>query len=197
MEAIDLLLTRRSVSARNLVEPGPDAAALERILRAATRVPDHGKLTPWRIQILRKEGQRRLGDLLAGLFAREIPEANARQIAVERERPQRAPLLLVVTSTIRRTDKIPEREQLMSAANVCYSILLAAHAQGYAGNWLTEWPAYRPEVIRALGHDPATDRIVGFLYLGSAAEPPEERPRPALETVVSEWTGAAEEIPAE
>ncbi len=189
MEPIDFLLTRRSVSARLLGPPGPDAAALELILRAATRVPDHGKLTPWRIQVLREEGQRRLGELLAGLYAAETPGARESQIETERQRPQRAPVLLVVTSKARGGHKIPEIEQILSGANVCFSILLATRAVGFAANWLTEWPAYHPEVIRALGHDPALDRILGFLYLGSPTELPADRPRPALDEVVGEWTG--------
>jgi nitroreductase len=191
MDTIELLLRRRSVLAVSIIEPGPDDAALDTILRAATRVPDHGKLTPWRIQVLRKAGQRRLGDLLAKLFAAKIPEANARQIEFERQRPQRAPLLLVVTSKIRKNHKIPEMEQRLSGGAVCMSILIAASALGHAAQWLTEWPAYNSEVTRALGHDPETDQIIGFIYLGTAAEPPAERPRPALEDVVSEWGNAA------
>ena len=191
MDTIDLLLKRRSVVAANITEPGPDAAALEIILRAATRVPDHGKLAPWRIQVLHKDGQRRLGDLLANLFAKEIPEANAKQIEFERHRPQRAPVLLVVTSKVLKPHKIPEMEQLLSGGAVCTSILIAANALGFCAQWLTEWPAYRPEVARALGHDPDSDQIIGFVYIGTPAEPPTERPRPALEEVVSEWPGEA------
>ena len=184
---LDLLHTRRSVKATDLVEPGPDASALDAILRAATRVPDHGKLTPWHVQVLHKPGQARLGGFLAELFAKEIPDANDKQIAFERDRPQRAPLLLVVTSKPRIPHKIPEMEQLLSVGAVCTSILIAAHAQGYAGQWLTEWPAYRPEVRTFLGHAGEHDRIVGFLYLGTAREAPQERARPVLDDVVSEF----------
>ena len=189
MDTIELLLSRRSVTAMMLGEPGPDDAALDNILRVATRVPDHGKLTPWRIQILRAEGQRRLGNLLADLFVAAYPEANDKQIEFERNRPQRAPLLLVVTSKVRKDHKIPEMEQMLSGGAVCYSVLIAAKALGFAAQWLTEWPAYRTEVAEALGHDPATDRIIGFLYIGTATEAPQERPRPALADVVSEWQG--------
>ncbi len=189
MDTIDLLLKRRSVVAANITEPGPGAAALDIILRAATRVPDHGKLAPWRIQVLHKEGQRRLGDILADLFAREMPEANDKQIEFERQRPQRAPLLLVVTAKIRKNHKVPEMEQMLSGGAVCTNILIAANALGYCAQWLTEWPAYRPEVARALGHDPESDQIVGFVYIGTPAEPPTERPRPELGDVVSEWNG--------
>lgn len=189
IDALDLMLSRRSALAQTLVEPGPDDLALARILRAATRVPDHGKLAPWRIQILRKAGQARLGDLLAGLFAAANPGVNEKQIAFERQRPQRAPLLLAVTARLRPGHKIPEHEQLLSGGAVCLSLLLAAEASGFAGQWLTEWPAYRVEVVRALGHDPAIDRMLGFVYLGSRSEPPAERWRPALEDVVGEWIG--------
>jgi len=189
MDTIELLHTRRSVKAMDLVEPGPSDAQLDAILRAATRVPDHGKLAPWRIQVLRKEGQTALGEVLAALFRKEIPEANDKQVEFERQRPQRAPLLLVVTHTPVTPHKIPEFEQLMSGGAVCAHLLLATHAQGLAGQWLTEWPAYRPEVVAALGHDPEKDRILGFFYLGTPREKPEERPRPALDEVVSEWRG--------
>jgi nitroreductase len=189
MDAVDLLLSRRSVLAVNIGPPGPDDEALQTMLRIATRVPDHGKLTPWRIQVLREEGQRQLGDLLARLFAEANPAATEKQVNFERNRLQRAPLLLAVTAKIRPNHKIPEMEQLLSAGAVCYSLLIAATAVGYAAQWLTEWPAYRPEVVEALGHDPQTDRIVGFVYLGTATEPPAERPRPELADIVSDWPG--------
>ena len=189
MDAIDVLLTRRSVVVANQIDPGPDDAALEKILRAATRVPDHGKLAPWRIQILRKDGQAALGDLLARMFVAQYPEANEKQIAFERQRPQRAPLLLVVTAKLRRGHKIPVMEQMLSGGAVCMSLLIAAQALGYCGQWLTEWPAYRSEVARFLGHDPETDKIIGFVYLGSRAEAPDDRPRPDLADIVSEWSG--------
>lgn len=189
MDAVDLLLSRRSVLAVNIGPPGPDDEALQTMLRIATRVPDHGKLTPWRIQVLREEGQRQLGDLLARLFAEANPAATEKQVNFERNRLQRAPLLLAVTAKIRPNHKIPEMEQLLSAGAVCYGLLIAAKAVGYAAQWLTEWPAYRPEVVEALGHDPQTDRIVGFVYLGTATEPPAERPRPELADIVSDWPG--------
>lgn len=190
MTALDLILTRRSTKAFDLIDPGPGADEIALLLQAATRVPDHGKLTPWRVQILEKNGQAALGDFLADLFAREIPEANAKQIDFERGRPQRAPLLLIVTSKPKRSHKIPELEQLLSAGAVCTTLLHTANALGYGAQWLTEWPAYRPEVCRHLGHDPDTDQIVGFVYIGSRAQTPDERPRPDLTDVTSVWTGS-------
>lgn len=194
MDAMDVLLKRRSVPARAMVEPGPDAAALERILRAGTRVPDHGKLTPWRIQILRKDGQRRLGKAMAEIFARENPDATEALIEATRQKPALAPLLLVVILKPQARPNVPELEQILSGGALCQNILVAAHAQGHCGSWITGWAAFHPEVIELLGHNPATDKIIGFIYLGTPAEPMEDRPRPALSDVASEWTGPLVEV---
>jgi nitroreductase len=194
MDALTLLTTRRSVAARNLTGPGPDHAALERILRIATRVPDHGKLTPWRIQVLRAGGQRALGRFLADLHAALTPEATPAQIAFEQAKIEMAPLLLVVTSHPVASPKAPEMEQLLSGGAVCLSILLAAHALGFGGSWVTGWGAYRPETLAFLGHDPAKDKILGLVFLGTPKEAVEDRPRPDLSDVVSEWNGPANAI---
>ena len=191
MDTLDLMLTRRSVKAADMIEPGPTGEDLDRILRAAIRVPDHGKLAPWRIQVLHKTGQARLGDYLADLFVHHNPDAREKQIEFERQRPMRAPVLLVVTAKLVVPHKIPEMEQLLSGGAVCTSIMLAAHASGFRAQWLTEWPAYRSEVVAYLGHNPETDRILGFLYLGTASHAPDERPRPTVADVVSDWVGPA------
>ena len=189
MDTIDLLLTRRSVVAKDMGEPGPDAATLEKILAAGIRVPDHGKLGPWRIQVLHKPGQAALGEVLATIFAAEHPEAEERQVELERQRPQRAPVLLAVTARVDpHHPKIPLMEQQLSGGALCQNILVAAHASGFVAQWLTEWPSYHPAVRQALGHSPDTE-ISGFIYIGTSTSPPNERPRPAFETVVSEWTG--------
>jgi len=189
MDAMDLLLQRRSVPARNMVEPGPDATALERILRAGTRVPDHGKLAPWRIQLLRKDGQRRLGDAMAEIFAAENPDATEAVVEAMRQKPALAPLLLVVTLKPQVSPKVPEVEQILSGGALCQNILVAAHAQGYCGSWVTGWQAFHPGVIELLGHNPATDKILGFISLGTPTEPMEDRPRPALSDIATEWSG--------
>lgn len=181
--ALDLLLTRRSLSVGLLTAPGPDDTELETILRIATRVPDHGKLAPWRIIVVRGAAQARLGDAWAEIYARKNPDALPEQIEFERKRPQRAPLLLAVHTHIVNLQKIPRWEQLLTGANVCMNALTAANALGYFGTWLTEWVAYDDEAKAALGV-PAEDEMVGLLYIGSGAALPEERPRPALEDVV-------------
>ncbi len=189
MDTIDLLLTRRSVVAKDMGEPGPDDATLEKILGAGIRVPDHGKLGPWRIQVLRKAGQKALGEVLAKIYAAENPGAEERLVEAERQRPQRAPILLAVTARIDpHHPKIPAMEQQLSGGALCQNILVAAHASGFVAQWLTEWPAFHPEVRKALGHAPETE-IIGFIYIGTPTTPPNERPRPTLEQVVSEWTG--------
>lgn len=190
MEAIDLLLTRRSVVVKDMVGPGPDAAELEKILTAGIRVPDHGKIGPWRIQVLHEAGQAALGEVFASRFA-EIwgEDASENMIAFERERPGRAPVLLVVTANLHPEHKVPLIEQQMSGGALCMNLLNAAHALGYVAQWLTEWPAFDEGVKKALGHSAETE-IIGFVYIGKAANAPTERTRPALETVVSEWTGA-------
>lgn len=183
---IDLLLTRRSALARELVAPAPDAGELRTILECGLRVPDHGRAEPWRIQVLEKPAQRALGDFCADLFRREHPQAGAARIELERQRPQRAPLLLVVAfrPNAAKLAKVPAVEQLLSTGALCQNILVAVAAMGYRGQWLTDWPAYHAEVIRYLGHAEAT-RIAGFIHIGSVVEAPNERPRPEFDAVVS------------
>lgn len=180
---IDLLRTRRSVVANSLGEPGPDQAQLELILTAGIRVPDHGKIGPWRLQVLDKQAQAMLGDILVQQFLSTYPEANEKQVAFERNRPQRAPCLIVVSSRLNRAHKVPEIEQLLSCGAVCSNLLNASVALGYSSQWLTEWPAYNETVKSALGI-PEEQHLVGFIYIGTAAEAPGERVRPSLDTVV-------------
>jgi nitroreductase len=185
---IDLLLARRSVLAKDLTEPGPNDAELEVILAAGLRVPDHGRVEPWRIQLLHKPAQRALSDMCVAIFEREHAGASSVLVEAERERMQRSPVLLVVTShpDPRRFEKVPAIEQLLSAGAMCQNMLIAAQSLGFGAQWITGWPAYHPEVKAALGHDADTD-IVGFIHIGTAIEAPNERPRPAREAVVSEW----------
>jgi nitroreductase len=188
---IELLLTRRSVLAKDLVEPAPSAEHLDIILRAGLRVPDHGRVEPWRIQVLLKPAQRALGELCARIFRRENPQSSDVQLRAERDRVQQAPLLIIVSShpDPRRFAKVPAIEQLLSAGALCQNLLIAAQALGYGAQWVTGWPAYHPEIKAALGHDPTVD-LIGFVYLGTVAAPPAERPRPELESIVSEWQGS-------
>jgi nitroreductase len=183
--ALHALLTRRSTSVKDLAAPAPPDAQLEQILRAATRVPDHGKLTPWRIRILRGDGALRLGAIAAEEFAKHHLDATEAQLAHERTRFARAPLCLAVLSTPAMGTK-PVWEQELSAGAVCMNILHAAHALGYGAKWLTEWVAYDPAILEALGGS-AGNKVAGFIYLGTKVGETEDRVRPELGDVVEEW----------
>lgn len=184
-EALNALLTRRSVSVRDMTTPAPNEADLEQILRIATRVPDHGKLTPWRILILKEAGQKKLGKLACELFLRRYADATEAEQNAELNRFARAPLCLAVLS-MPVPDSKPVWEQELSAGAVCTNILHAAHALGYGAKWLTEWPASHGDILAELGGRPG-DKIAGFIYLGTKKEEPEDRARPLLADVVSEY----------
>ena len=188
---IDLLLRRRSVLAKDLVDPGPSAEQLETILAAGLRVPDHGRVEPWRIQILHKAAQASLAEICRAVFERENADASEAVIEAEHARMQRSPVLLVVSShpDPQRFEKVPAVEQVLSAGALCQNMLIAAQALGFGAQWVTDWPAYHPEIRTALGHDAGTE-IVGFVHLGTPPAPPRERPRPDPSTIISEWRGA-------
>ena len=186
LSMIDLLLRRRSLVAKNQTEPGPTHDEIELILRCATRVPDHARLTPWRIKVIQGQAQERIGKLWAEVYLRQQPDATAKEIEFEAQRPCRAPLLLFIHTQIESTDRIPRWEQILSGGAVCQNILVAATALGFASQWLSEWPAYDDEVKEAMGVSP-TDQVLGFIYIGTAKEIPKERARPELVDVVEFW----------
>jgi nitroreductase len=183
-DTIDLLRTRRSVAPHLLGEPGPTAAELETLLTVATRVPDHGRLTPWRLIVIEGEVRRRIGDVIAAAFLADQPNADEARVAQERNRLARAPTVVGVVSRARPHVKIPEWEQLFSAGAVATTLVIAANAMGFATSWLTEWYAFDGRVLDALGIEP-DERIVGFVHIGRALDAPVERPRPALADVVT------------
>lgn len=185
-DAIKLLLTRRSGSAKAMAAPGPDATQLDLILRAATRVPDHGKLFPWRFILFQGDGRVRLGDMVANSLSESEPGATSERIDMERARFLRAPVVVAVVSRVREGIPIPEWEQILSAGAVCQTMLIAAHALGFVANWITEWPAYHPIVRERLGLK-SGERIAGFIYIGKPAVPLEERVRPDLEKLITRY----------
>jgi len=180
--ALDLLLSRRSGSAKAMGKPGPDKKQLANILQAGARAPDHGKLFPWRFIVFEGDGRKRAGDVLAAAAAAD--GERDKQVEEERDRFARAPVVIGVISAARELHKIPVWEQELSAGAVCQNILVAATAKGFVGNWLTEWYAYHPAVKHGLGLK-AGERVAGFIYLGTAKDELEERPRPDMEKIVT------------
>ncbi len=183
-----LLVTRRSGKARDMIAPGPDSAELRRILEAAMRVPDHGKLAPWRFVIVEADRRDAFADLLKDAYRAEKPEAGRIELEAMEQFAHQAPTMVAVLSTPTQNSKIPLWEQELSAGAACMNLLFATHAAGFVGCWLTGWPAYNGQVLESLGGSPH-DRIAGFLFLGSPGRALEERPRPTYEAVVSTWKG--------
>lgn len=185
-DALDLLKTRKSISAPFLSAPPPSDSELAEILTIASRVPDHGKLTPWRFILFKGEAGRKAGEALAKLFAAKNPEADETKLEEERKRLAQAPLVVAVVSRAAPHPKIPEFEQLLSAGNAAMNVVLAAHALGYAAQWTTGWIAYDEEAGGILGLQ-SGERFVGFIHIGTPTAPPTDRPRPSFADVVSEW----------
>jgi nitroreductase len=180
--ALDLLLSRRSGSAKAMTEPGPSKKQLAEILKAGARAPDHGKLFPWRFLVIEDKGRSRAGDILAEVM--EAEGERAKQVEEERERFLRAPVVVAVISAAREQHKIPVWEQELSAGAVCQNMLIAATASGFVAQWVTEWYAYHPVVKQRLGLK-AGERIAGFIYIGTPTTELEERPRPDMDKIVS------------
>jgi nitroreductase len=187
-DALELLQTRRSVKPIELTGPGPSAAEIETLLTIASRVPDHGKLTPWRFVVFEGDARLRAGEIIAAAFRADRPDATPEQIDFERGRLARAPLVIAVVSRAGAHVKIPEWEQVLSAGASAMSLVIAAHALGYAANWITEWYAYDRRVLDKLGIAPH-ERIAGFVHIGMPVRPPEDRPRPPLSEIVTRFEG--------
>ncbi len=183
-DALGLLLSRRSGSAKAMIEPGPNDEELRTILRAATRVPDHGKLFPWRFIIFEGDARARMGETIASCLRASDPSVSPERLDIERARFLRAPVIVGVVSRVKSGIPIPEWEQQLSAGAVCQTMLIAATAMGFVANWITEWCAYDSRVGERLGLD-VGERIAGFVYIGKPSVPLEERVRPELEKLVS------------
>jgi len=184
-ETLELLLSRRSGSAKAMRGPGPSGEELQRILSVGVRVPDHGKLAPWRFIVFEGDGRKRMGDVLAEVVAKER-DCTPERIELERGRFLRAPVIIGVVSRAREQIAIPVWEQQLSAGAVCMSMVTAAHALGYVANWITEWCAYHPAVLERIGLKP-TERIAGFIYIGHPADVLEDRPRPDIHAITTRF----------
>ena len=182
---LQLLRTRRSGKPRDLIEPGPDAAQLQTILEVAMRTPDHGKLAPWRFVIVRQDQRESLAALLARAYEAENPGAGRLEREAIRQFAFQAPALVVAISSPKVGSKIPVWEQELSVGAAIMNLLNATHASGFAGGWLTGWPSYSSAVRDAFGSE--SERIAGFVFIGTPGRLQEERPRPDYGKIVSEW----------
>jgi nitroreductase len=187
-DSLSRLQQRRSVPARWLGEPGPTPQDIETLLTVAARVPDHGKLVPWRFILIEGEARHRLGETLAAAFQADNPNATAEQLAAERERFSHAPLVVAVVSRVVPHVKIPDWEQVLSAGAVCMNLLNAATALGFGASWLTGWAAFDRRILDVLGLSP-TERIAGFVHIGTTKEPQTDRARPNLAEIVTRFQG--------
>lgn len=186
-DTIDFLTTRRSTVARMMDGPGPGDEDLKRIMEAGMRVPDHGRLTPWRFIVIRGDARENLGDVIAEAYKKNNPDAIEEQVEIEQDRLTRAPVVIAVVSRVQKEHKIPEWEQILSSGAACQTMLIAAQSMGYAAQWLTEWYAYDANVKQAIGAE-SGDEIAGFLYLGNGTGELSDRARPAYDDIVSEWS---------
>jgi nitroreductase len=183
--ALSLLETRRSGKPRDLVAPGPTDEQLTQILNIAVRAPDHGKLSPWRFVIVERNQREALAELLTKALPECDPDATEAHFAKALEFAHQAPVMIVLVSAPVRDHKIPVWEQQLSCGAVGMNLLLAAHALGFVGGWITGWQAYSERVRQAFCED--GERIAGFIFLGTPANPLEERPRPDLNLLVRNW----------
>ena len=182
---LSLLETRRSGKPRELVGPGPTPAEIERILTIAARIPDHGKLHPWRFVTVGDDQRDAFEAVLRGALSRENPRATEAHFEKEHEFAHYAGQLVVLVSAPTPDHKIPVWEQELSCGAAAMNLLLAAHALGYVAGWVTGWRAYSPDV-RAAFCEPG-ERIAGFIFIGHPANPLEDRERPSLTEVARQW----------
>ena len=180
---ISLLTTRRSGKPREMIAPGPDSVQLDTILTIASRTPDHKKLVPWRFVVI--DDREKFAALLAEAFRAERAAAEGVDLGKLTAFAHDAPTLIAVMSAPDTLSRVPLWEQELSTGAVCMNLLHAAHAHGFVGAWITGWAAFSPTVGAALG-EPG-ERLAGFVFIGTAGAPLEDRPRPPLDMVVRHW----------
>ena len=180
------LKSRKSASAKAMGGPGPDAAQLQDILSIAVRVPDHGKLNPWRFVVFEGEARAGVGELFAKRFAELHPDYPADGVNFQKTLFTRAPVVVAVVSTATEHVKIPAWEQLMSSAAVCFNLVLAAQAHGFDAQWQSDWVAYDDGAKAAMGIAPH-EKVSGLIYIGTSTVPLEDRPRPDAVALTTHW----------
>jgi len=181
---IELLQTRRSAPPATLAGPGPTPQERDLLLTIAARVPDHGKLVPFRFIVFEGDAREKAGTLIADVFAKTNPEADRARIETEKKRLALAPLVIAVVSRAAPHAKIPQWEQVLAAGAACMNLVIAANAMSFATAWITEWYAYDRAVMDRFGLGEA-EKIVGFVHIGRHPGPREDRPRPVLADIVT------------
>ena len=185
-DAREMIALRRSTSKRGLTEPGPTSNELDELLTVAARVPDHRRLAPWRFLVFEGSQRSAFNQRAVEIQKREAPEATETMLADTANYFTRAPVVVAVISSPDVTHKTPVWEQELSCGAVCHNLLLAANASDWAGCWLTEWIAFSAGINALLGLT-EHERVAGFIYLGTAAESPQERMRPDISTKITRW----------
>lgn len=185
---LDFMASRTSAPIHELAAPGPDDAQIAAMLTLAARVPDHGRLEPWRFILYRGQARIRIGEMLAARLAILKGGLTPGEREKELERFSRAPLVIGVVSSPKDNPKIPQWEMLLSAGAAAMNLLIAANAAGFGANWITNWYADDAESRAFLGMAPH-ERAAGFVHVGNHSGPVADRPRPVVANLVSEWQG--------
>ncbi len=183
---LELLAHRRSLPPIGLGAPGPNSEELPLILKLAARVPDHGKLAPWRFIVIEGQAREKLGELARDLKLADQPDLDEAGQTAELGRFSRAPLVVAVVSRAAPHVKIPEWEQVLSAGAVCMNLIVAAKALGFGSSWVTEWCAYDERFRQGLGLA-GHEKIAGFVHIGRPNYDPEDRVRPNLDAIVTRY----------
>jgi nitroreductase len=185
-DTIEILKRRRSVPPPMMTGPAPSADELATILTVASRVPDHGKLAPWRFLVFAGRARGRASRLALEIRLADSPDLDEAARAEETRRFTRAPLVVAVVSRAAPHHKIPEWEQVLSAGAVCMNMIVAARALGFSATWLSEWMAYDGRFRAAIGLA-EHERVAGFIHIGRTTAAIEDRPRPALAQIVTNF----------
>ena len=186
-DTIALLKRRRSIPPPMMTGPGPTPDELATILTVASRVPDHGKLVPWRFVVFEGRARERASQVALEIRQADQPDLDEAMRAEEQRRFARAPLVVAVVSRAAPHVKIPEWEQVLSAGAVCMNMIVAARALGFSATWLTEWMAYDARFRAAIGLA-EHERVAGFIHIGRTTAAIEDRPRPRLAEIVTTFS---------
>jgi len=186
MPLLDVLQSRRSVPSKQLTAPGPDDRALQLMLQAAVRVPDHGKLVPFRFLRIQGDDRHALGAALAARTLQRDPDAAPASVEKDRARFSHAPLVISVVARLAPGHKVPEQEQLLTAGCVCFALLQSAQALGFGAQWLTGWAAYDEVIAATLGLQ-ANEKVAGFIHIGTPKLEVPERDRPDAAALLQDW----------